>query len=332
VSERVAAPIEVAAPAKLNLGLEVLARRDDGFHEIATIFLAIDLQDRLTFAPSDQILLRCDDPAVAGEENLVLRALRELRREALTPLPPSPTAAGEGERKPLAHRNGPGAHWAAVGVRAGAAVDLVKRIPVAAGLGGASSDAAAALRGGRELWRLDLADDALRGIAAGLGSDVPFFLDGGCALGRGRGEMLTALPIPRDRWFVVVVPLVKIPAKTATLYASLTASDLSDGARVAAQAERLRAGGALDSALLGNAFARALYARCPELADLPAIMRDTGAPGAAITGAGPAHYAAFDDAERAARVADRLRERFGNRAEIIVAAPLREPFTAARPL
>src|SRR5215208_7184561 len=146
--------IEIDAPAKLNLGLEVISRRDDGFHEIATIFLTIDLYDRLTLSRSVELELSCSDAALAGEDNLALRALQLLHAET------SP--------------------------RGGARIHLCKRIPAAAGLGGASSDAAAALLGGRELWQQDISDSRLHHLATRLGSDVPFFLRGGCAIGSGR--------------------------------------------------------------------------------------------------------------------------------------------------
>ena len=181
----------------------------------------------------------------------------------------------------------------------GARIHLRKQIPAAAGLGGASSDAAAALVGGRELWRQNVSDAELHDLAARLGSDVPFFLRGGCAVGRGRGDLLEPLPLPADLWFVVVVPDVRIPAKTASLYARLSPDDFSDGSRIAAQAARLKAGLAPDMTLMANAFARPLYAMVPELAALPDIMRDAGAESVAISGAGPAHYALVDDGIRA---------------------------------
>jgi 4-diphosphocytidyl-2-C-methyl-D-erythritol kinase len=281
--------VVIDAPAKLNLGLEVIGRRDDGFHEIATIFLTIDLCDRLTFLPSDHLELRCDDDALASDDNLALRALQLLRDEA----------------------NHPG----------GARLHLCKRIPAAAGLGGASSDAAAALLGGRELWQLDVSEARLQGLAARLGSDVPFFLRGGCALGRGRGDLLEPLPLPASLWFVVVVPDVRIPAKTASLYARLTAEDFSDGSRIASQTARLRSGLAADVKLLRNAFARPLYAMIPELAALPDIMRDAGAESVAISGAGPAHYTVVTSEALAEDVAERLRDRLGNRSQVILARP-----------
>ncbi|MGH2618354.1 MAG: 4-(cytidine 5'-diphospho)-2-C-methyl-D-erythritol kinase, partial [Thermomicrobiales bacterium] len=112
--------VDLDAPAKLNLGLEILGRRDDGFHEIATIFIAIDLFDHLTMTVDDDIRLTCDDPALNGSDNLARQALIALRTET--------------------------------GYGGGARLDLHKLIPVAAGLGGASSDAAAALLGARHLW------------------------------------------------------------------------------------------------------------------------------------------------------------------------------------
>ena len=205
----------------------------------------------------------------------------------------------------------------------GARIHLRKRIPAAAGLGGASSDAAAALLAGRELWHQDVSDARLHDLAARLGSDVPFFLRGGCAVGRGRGDLLEPLPLPRaSLWFVVVVPDVRIPAKTASLYARLGPDDFSDGSRIAAQAARLRAGLAPDMTLMGNAFARPLYAMVPELAALPDIMRDAGAESVAISGAGPAHYTLVTDAPLAEQIAARLRERLGHRAQVFVAGPV----------
>ncbi len=281
--------IVVDAPAKLNLGLEVIGRLDDGFHEIATIFVAIDLYDRVTLSSADDLELSCDDDALAGEDNLALRALRLLRDEA--------------------------------NYGGGARIHLCKRIPAAAGLGGASSDAAGALLGGRELWQQDVSDSRLHAVAVHLGSDVPFFLRGGCAVGRGRGDLLEPLPLPSDLWFVVVVPDVRIPDKTASLYARLSADDFSDGSRIVAQAARLRSGQVLDVTLLGNAFARSLYAMAPELVPLPGIMREAGAEAVAISGAGPTHYTVAADAGQAEGVATRLRERLGDRAKVFVARP-----------
>src|SRR4051812_28052544 len=190
--------LTLQAPAKVNLTLEVLGRRPDGYHDVCSVVQAISLADELTFAPAANITLRCSQPELQGPGNLACRAADLLRR--------------------------------ATGVRDGAALTLTKRVPVAAGLGGGSSDAAAALRGLNTLWRLRLAEERLADLAAQLGSDVPFFLQpGGCALVEGRGERLTPLPALPTQWLVLVKPPVGISAAAA--YGALDRSEWSDGAR-----------------------------------------------------------------------------------------------------
>ena len=186
---RRAGEIVVQAPAKLNLFFEVLARRDDGYHEIETLMCPIDLYDTLYFReePSGQIDLQCERVLESGNsgsgvcgdlprqgDNLVVRATEVLRSQA--------------------------------GVRGGATLRLVKRIPIAAGLGGGSSDAAAALVAANEGWGLGRSMDELARPAAELGSDVPFFLTGGPAVCRGRGERVEPVGGIGVLDFVVVSP------------------------------------------------------------------------------------------------------------------------------
>jgi 4-diphosphocytidyl-2-C-methyl-D-erythritol kinase len=284
--------ITISAPAKLNLGLEILSRRADGYHDLATIYLTVSLCDELTFGESTRIELRSDDQGIAAENNLVIRAARALQ-----------------ERGP---------------VRLGAKIGLRKAIPMAAGLGGASSDAASTLVAARALWRLPTSDEELALLAGQIGSDVPFFLRGGCSLGQARGEVLERLPSPDGVWFVVVAPNVSIPRKTASLYAALQAGDLSDGAKVMSQASRLRTGLDIDLDMLGNAFSRPLYERVPGLTHLPEAMRRAGAPTVALSGAGPAHYTAVGDPVMARHISDRLQANLGNAARIVVVTPTPE--------
>ncbi|MBN1394482.1 MAG: 4-(cytidine 5'-diphospho)-2-C-methyl-D-erythritol kinase [Pirellulales bacterium] len=185
----------IQAPAKLNLFFEVLGRRGDGYHEIETLMVPIGLYDTLLFEEdsSGQILFECrgnsresrsqdniaalgQSPAVlpANRENLVVRAVDLFRRRA--------------------------------GVRRGARVRLIKRIPIAGGLGGGSSDAAAALVAANEGWQLGWPRSELRSLAAELGSDVPFFLADGPAVCRGRGERIVPATIAGNAAFVVVYP------------------------------------------------------------------------------------------------------------------------------
>lgn len=186
---RSAVDLVVQAPAKLNLFFEVFAKRSDGYHEIETLMCPIDLYDTLHFQedPNGQLELRCRwvfgaggpsgrgfDDVPEGPQNLVVRAVELVRRRA--------------------------------GVRRGAKLRLVKRIPAAAGLGGGSSDAAAALVAANEGWQLNRSRDELAHWAAELGSDVPFFLAGGPAVCRGRGELVTPEAGLAAMNFVVVRP------------------------------------------------------------------------------------------------------------------------------
>ncbi|MBI2461374.1 MAG: 4-(cytidine 5'-diphospho)-2-C-methyl-D-erythritol kinase [Candidatus Rokubacteria bacterium] len=171
------------ASAKVNLALEVLGRRPDGYHEIATVLQAIDLSDRLVLEDADGgIELRCDTPAIPTDrQNLAWRAADLLRRAA--------------------------------GVARGVRIRLWKRIPVAAGLGGGSSDGAAVLYGCNRLWRLGWDTARLATLATELGMDVPFFLRGGRALATGRGEILRPLPPAPGLTLVIVNPGVPLPTR-----------------------------------------------------------------------------------------------------------------------
>ncbi len=155
------------AYAKINLTLEVLGRREDGYHDIVSILQTIDLHDTLTLEPAQDMALECDQSELEGPDNLVLKAAALLRE--------------------------------ATGCHQGARLKLQKGIPLAAGLGGGSSDAAAALLGLSRLWGLGLSAEKLMPLAAKLGSDVPFFLYGGTAMAQGRGEIVRPLPPAGDR-------------------------------------------------------------------------------------------------------------------------------------
>lgn len=179
----------IQAPAKLNLFFEVLAKRSDGYHEIESLMCPIDLYDTLHFEedPSGQVRLRCRrvfgaggskrrglNEVPNGPDNLVVRAVELVRQKT--------------------------------GIRRGAKLRLIKRIPAAAGLGGGSSDAAAALVAANEGWQLGRSDEELSRWAAELGSDVPFFLVGGPAVCRGRGELVASVDGLDPMHFVVVKP------------------------------------------------------------------------------------------------------------------------------
>ncbi len=265
----------VLAPAKLNLGLEILGKRDDGYHEIRSVMAAIDLCDRLTITPrTDDGAIQIDGvPDVALHDNLIYQSVQAFRQRT--------------------------------GVQSGYQITVEKHIPSPGGLGGASTDAAATLRAlnavhGEPLDRAELVQ-----MAASLGSDVPFFLGPSPALASGTGTDLTPLTDVRG-FAVLAVPRVSMAAKTATLYRSLKESDFRDGDRAVQVAASIERGELPDEQYLANAFTRPLYALVPELQTLASAMIVAGAPYAALSGAGPAHYALFHRETAASEVADRL--------------------------
>ena len=268
--------IILQAPAKINLSFEVLGRRADGYHEVRTVLAAVDIVDELELTEADALTLSVEpDGAVPVEDNLVLRAALMLREAAA-----------------------PGA---------GAAIVLRKRIPVAAGLGGGSSDAAAALLGLRRLWDLDLSDGTLAELAALLGADVPFFLRGGTAIGTGRGEQLTPLPQPMEPFAVVVSPEEPADGKTARLYDMLGPRRFSDGGHTAVVARRIRDGVPLGSTL-SSAFDAVAAAAYPSYEPLRSAFAEAGAR-AALSGAGPAMFALTGGEEAAEEIRERLAAR-----------------------
>ena len=180
--------VALAAFAKINLELRVLGRRPDGYHELRTTFQSIALADTLTFTrTAGSFRIVCDDPACpTGTRNLVWRAAALVWK----------TARRRGRPK-------------------GVTVQIVKRVPMQAGLGGGSSDAAAALRALPKLWRVKIAPHALRRLASELGADVPYFLEGGTALGLNRGDVLVPLDDIARAWVVIVVPGFGVSTKEA---------------------------------------------------------------------------------------------------------------------
>ncbi|MEZ4665108.1 MAG: 4-(cytidine 5'-diphospho)-2-C-methyl-D-erythritol kinase [Thermomicrobiales bacterium] len=276
--------VEFLAPAKVNLGLEVIRKRDDGFHEIATVFQTISLFDRLRIERAENDAVVVTNRIEQIEENLVSLAVERARSAGVA------TDA-----------------WH---------IEIHKRIPLAAGLGGASSDAAATLRGIASAGTSELAD-----IALTLGSDVPFFLVGGAALASGRGEILEPLPRLPSCWFVLVSPLVELERKTARLYGSLEAGDFSDGSRIARTACALRAGAVPHPDDLANAFSRPLARLLPEIDSLVPAMREAGAPFVALTGAGPTHYTIVPELSAAMEIARRLAGRPPLPLRVLLARP-----------
>jgi 4-diphosphocytidyl-2-C-methyl-D-erythritol kinase len=271
------------APAKVNLTLEVLGERADRYHELASVFATVDLRDRVRIAPWRALDVRIA-PAVgaAAGDDLASRAVRALAEAATRPA--------------LAH------------------VRVRKRIPVAAGLGGGSSDAGAVLRGLSRAWRLDGMD--LAPVAARVGSDVPFFVTGAAyALVRGRGELVDPLPSPEPIW----IALVQLPQHVSTgeVFGAHRAKP-SNGERTAKLAKALRDRKASVTTIrkfLHNDLLEAAERVAPGIAD---ARRTASALGIdlAMSGSGPSLFALGDDRAGAIRIARRLR-RAGLRARVL---------------
>lgn len=280
---RVAAPaaqVRIHAPAKINLGLEVLGRRPDGYHELRTIFQAVSISDRLLLRRGHTgIRVRCPALPALGPDNLAHRAAELF--------------------------------FARSGVDGGVAIDLEKRIPVAGGLGGGSSDAAAVLLGCCRLFGVDPGEERLRAWAAELGSDVPFFIAGGAALGTGRGEIIRELP----PWRAPGEVLIQIPPaglSTAEVFRRLDAPRLTGGRRAFTillalwrEQDPRRFGAALFNDLEGPAFSLA-----PHLVGVKAALLESGACGAQLCGSGSSVAGLFESAAAADGARRRLRGRF----------------------
>lgn len=266
--------MRTVAPAKINWTLEVLGRREDGYHEVRTVMQTIDLCDELDVAESSGFEVHVEGAAIPRDENLVHQAAELL---------------AEATGRPLR-----------------AEIRLRKHIPPAAGLGGGSSDAAATLRALNRLWRLDLGIEALASVAERVGSDVAFFLRGGTALVAGRGEQVLPLPDVPETWLVVAIPEHELADKTRRMFGELSPGDFSDGSRSQKLAEGLRRGEALDADALCNAFERAADVVFDGLEAQRRLMQQEGAGKVHLAGAGPSLFAVCAGESEARGLAGRL--------------------------
>lgn len=255
--------MRVRAFAKINRSLRVVGLRDGGYHELRTIFQSIALHDTLTIrATRGPFELTCDDPACpADDTNLIARAAAAM--------------------------------WKASGRRGsprGVAIDLQKRIPMQAGLGGGSSDGAAALRALARRWRV--ADAKVADAAEALGADVPYFLEGGAMLGLERGDLLFRLAEPAPSWVVLVIPRFGVSTKEAFgWFDEAVAAD-----------PRVRR----PSHELVNDLEAPVIARYPEIARIISALRGAGASQASMSGSGSAVFGLFSARPAAIRAAARL--------------------------
>ena len=267
--------LTIQAYAKINLTLEVLSKRPDDYHEISTILQTISLADTLTFEPGGSLDFRCDVPSLQSPDNLVLKAARLLRETT--------------------------------GSNKGAIISLTKSIPVAAGLGSGATDAAATLVGLNRLWELNIPLKKLTDLAARLGSDVAFFLYGGTALAKGRGEQITTLPPISQIWLVLLKTSVEpVPNKTAQLYSQLNPSHFTSGQFTQKLVAHLNHGGKVEDSFLSNVFEQVAFDFFPKLSVCRSILLKAGARSVHLAGSGPALFTLAPDKAHGEAILKRL--------------------------
>jgi 4-diphosphocytidyl-2-C-methyl-D-erythritol kinase len=262
--------------AKINWFLRILGKRDDGFHELCTVFQTVSLHDRLTFSESDQIILTCDDENIpTDDKNLIVKAAKILR----------------------------GKH----GIKKGAKIHLEKRIPAPGGLGGGSSNAAVALLGLSKLWRIESDFDELPEIGKRLGSDVPFFFHGGTAFGAGRGTEVFELDDLEENYILIATP--DIAVSTAEAFARINAAHLTNKAsksilqicRNEAQALNLR------QAELVNDFEKTVFENEFEIRRVKEKLLACGSVRALMSGSGASVFGVFETEQKLKIASDELK-------------------------
>jgi 4-diphosphocytidyl-2-C-methyl-D-erythritol kinase len=285
------APLVVRAYAKINLGLRVLRKRPDGYHDIETIFHRVDISDEVTISTSPVLSLTCSDPTLpTDEKNLAYRAAKLLQDE--------PGLFGFPR----------------------VAITLKKQIPMGAGLGGGSSDAAATLLGVVEHLRLPVPHTRLCSLAAAIGSDVPYFLSHGSAYATGRGERLKPVKISIPYWILVAYPGIHV--STPWAYAGLRKSislreERSDSESLETLIVKFLEDPVRNSLLLRNDFESVVFAEHPEIAVLKQSFLDGGALFAQMSGSGSSVFGLFRD-ERTAR---ECASRFGPDIQCFLTSP-----------
>lgn len=267
--------LSLRAPAKVNLTLEVLRKRADGYHEISSILQTIDLSDEIYIEPGEGL-----EVIYEGGENFGI----DLAYKAASLL--------------LRYRKFPGVK-----------IRIKKVIPPAAGLGGGSSDAAAVLEGVNQLWGLGLGKEELAQLGAELGSDVPFFIFKGTALAQGRGEKISPLPSPQGKYLLnLIVPPIKVPqAKTAFLYSLIEPSLSTSGEYTRKLQHKLINGQAIEPEDLYNVFERIVFNIFPELEKYRKALLEAGAESVHLAGSGLALFSWEKDEEKARWVNFKLR-------------------------
>ncbi|MBM7689897.1 4-(cytidine 5'-diphospho)-2-C-methyl-D-erythritol kinase [Enterococcus ureilyticus] len=264
------------APAKINLGLDALYKRKDGYHELEMIMASVDLADRLTFEllPKDEILIETDSSFLPVDRRNHVYQAAELLKNTF-------------------------------GLTQGVRIYIEKRIPVAAGLAGGSSDCAAALRGLNRLWNLGLSLEELAELGSKIGSDVPYCIHGGTAFVTGRGEKIKFLPSMPQCWVVLVKPRMSV--STSSIFSSLSFNNIQHpdihGLKQAIETDDYL----LMTEKIGNALESVTIKRHPVIQQIKDRMMKYGADAALMSGSGPTVFALCEKKTRAQRIYNGLK-------------------------
>lgn len=254
-------PITESACAKINLTLEIIGKRRDGYHNLASVMQTVDLADTVSVSSADEITVTCDDEEITPEINLATKAAEVLK--------------------------------AKTGISAGAQISIEKHIPISAGLGGGSTDAAATLRGLNKLWNLGLSLDELEDIGAGVGSDVPFLIRGGTSLVQGRGENVTPIAPAKLTKILILTPEVDLEnptAKTKSVFAHVDQTMYTRGNLTHKLAARIRAGGDCPPEFFFNQFGSLAEDLFPGWQNERDQLISLGARDVMLCGAGPSMF------------------------------------------
>lgn len=258
--------LTIEAPAKINLTLEILEKREDGYHEIRSVMQAVGLRDTLTFEAAEKISFRCANPSWKADQSLVSGAADLLGQRVVS--------------------------------SCGALITVEKRIPLSSGLGGDSSDAAAVMQGLNQLWDLRIPQGELVESAANLGSDVAFFFSGGTALAEGRGEIISPLPDMIRTSVILLMPHVSLPeSKTSAMYSRIHPDAFTSGGFADDVVARLTRGEPVLSCHLFNVFDKLADEVFPGLKKVRDEFQEIARKPVLLAGAGPALYALFNDEE-----------------------------------
>lgn len=265
------------APAKINLMLDVLRKREDGYHEVEMVMTMVDLADRLEMEElaRDTIIISSQAGYIPlDEKNLAFQAARLIKER--------------------------------YDVRKGVYIHLDKKIPVAAGLAGGSSDAAATLRGLNRLWGLNISDDQLQVLGAELGSDVPFCVTGGTAVATGRGEKLEHIANPPQCWVILAKPPINV--STADVYGRLRANRIEKHPSLSNMRRALEQQSFAEICnSLGNVLEDVTLPLHPEVQQIKDAMERLGADGVLMSGSGPTVFGLVHKESKVARIYNGLR-------------------------